>query len=150
ESKAAEFATTEFGQRVAKTYGESASTMAALDVRSILAGMPESERQNPVLQHTGFEDSKYLVWTRKAIPGEESSQVELSFGGPRRGAASWLAAPGALNSLDFVSPKPGIVLALLLKDPAVILEDIRDLATASNPNGFATIDQMEAQLQFSL
>ena len=150
ENKSVEFAATEFGQRVAQTYDEGASTTAAIDFRSIMKDMPEADRKNPAFQRSGFEDVKYLVWTHRRASGEETSQMELSFAGPRRGAASWLAAPAAMNSLDFVSPNPGVVISLLLKDPAVILEDIRGFATASNPNGFATIDQMESQLQFSL
>jgi type IV pilus assembly protein PilA len=39
--------------------------------------------------------------------------------------------------------------ALLLKDPAEIFDDIKDLAIASNPNAFTAIAQMEQSLKLS-
>jgi hypothetical protein len=50
-----------------------------------------------------------------AVGGQAASEMELSFIGPRHGAASWLSAPSPLRSLDFVSPKAVVVSAVVLK-----------------------------------
>jgi len=76
--------------------------------------------------------------------------VELSFTGPRHGVASWLASPGPLGSLDFVSPKAVMAGAVRLKDPALIFDDLKALATAQNPNALAALTQMEQGLNLSL
>jgi type II secretory pathway pseudopilin PulG len=102
-----------------------------------------------MLQRMGFADMKYLVWEHKTVAGQAASQMELSFTGPRHGVASWLAAPGPMGSLEFVSPKAMVAATLLLKDPAEIFEDVKDLAAVSNPNAFASVSQMEQGLRLS-
>ncbi len=145
-----EFASTEFGQRIAQTYEGGASVIGALDMQKVLKQIPVSDAASPLFQRSGFADLRYLVWEHKSLNVGSSSQMELSFNGPRRGIASWLAAPGRMRSLDFVSPEATMVSSFLLKDPAQIWDEIRDLATSSNPNSFATVDQMESAMKMSL
>lgn len=103
ERKGSDFAATPFGQRVIQAYDGGLSTVGAVDLHGVLALLPRSTEQNEkLLQRTGFSDMKYLVWEHKDVAGQATSEVELSFAGPRRGIAAWLAAPGPLNSLDFV------------------------------------------------
>ena len=151
ESKSREFASTPFGQRVAQAYEGSVTVIGALDFQRVLnqvgAGTDENKK---ILQQTGFADAKYLVLEHKSVAGQATSQVELSFTGPRRGVASWLAAPGPLGSLDFVSPKAVMAGSVLLKNPAQIFDDVKVLATASNPNALAALPQMEEGLKLSL
>src|SRR5260370_504065 len=103
-----------------------------------------------ICQRTGFADMKYLVWERKAVTGHTLSEGELSFTGPRRGVASWLAAPAPMGSLDFVSPKAILASTVLLKNLGEIFEDFKDLSSASNPSALAMLAQMEAAMQLSL
>ncbi|MGA9979100.1 MAG: hypothetical protein WBQ08_10785 [Candidatus Sulfotelmatobacter sp.] len=151
DSGSREFAATPFGQRVAQAYEGGASVVAAADLQKILSQVPQGTAQNQKLfQRTGFADVKYLVWEHKNVAGEAASQMEISFTGPRHGVASWLAPPGPLGSLDFISPHAILAGAVLLKDPAQIFEDIKDLAAASNPNALAALPQMEQGLKLSL
>jgi type II secretory pathway pseudopilin PulG len=146
-----EFATTAFGQRLAQVYDGGITATAGFDFQKILGQLPAGNDQNKVmLQRSGFADAKYLIWQHKSGTGQAASQTELSFTGPRHGVASWLAAPGPMGSLDFVSPKAVLAGAVLLKDPALIFEDIKGLATASNPNALASLAQMEQLMRLSL
>src|SRR5579863_2842446 len=145
-----EFASTPFGQRVAHAYEGGSTVVAAVDLQKIIRQLPAGTEQNQkLLQRTGFADAKYLVWEHKNIAGQAASQAELSFTFPRHGVASWLAAPGRLGSLDFVSPKAMLAGAVLLKNPAEIFEDVREIATASNPDALAALPQMEQGLKVS-
>jgi type II secretory pathway pseudopilin PulG len=54
-----------------------------------------------------------------------------------------------MGSLKFVSPNSIVAGTVLLKDPAEIFTDVKDLATASNPNAFAPVAQMEQALGLS-
>ena len=142
------FGSTAFGQRLAQSYEGGATIVAGADLHTILSKNPPSNDQSQaMLQRTGFSDVKYLVWEHKDVAGQAASQTELSFSGPRRGVASWLAAPGPMASLDFVSPKAVLAISLLLKNPAEIFDDIKDLASASNPNALASMTQMEEGLR---
>ena len=151
ERKGTEFAATPFGQRVAQAYGGGLSSVGAVDLHSALALLPHSTEQNEkFLESTGFSDMKYLVWEHKTEAGQASGEVELSFNGPRRGIAAWLAAPGPLKSLDFMSPDATMAGAVLLNNPAHIFDDVQALSTISNPRAFAAVAQIEQGLNLSL
>jgi type II secretory pathway pseudopilin PulG len=101
-------------------------------------------------QRTGFGDVKYLVWEHKDVSSQSTSEIELTFNGPRRGVASWLANPAQLGGLDFVSPKAAVVFGLVLKNPGEMFEDIREIASASNPDALAPLVMAEGQLQVNI
>jgi type II secretory pathway pseudopilin PulG len=151
DKKSTEFASTPFGQRATQAYEGGAGVVVAADLRKILSQVPLGTDQNrKIFERTGFADVEYLVWEHKTVDGQSGSQMELSFTGPRRGVASWLAPPGPLGSLEFVSPKAVMAGAVRLKDPAQIFEDLKDIATAQNPNALAALAQMEQGLKLSL
>jgi type II secretory pathway pseudopilin PulG len=151
DKKSTEFASTPFGQRVAQAYEGGAAVVVAADLQKIVSQIPLGTDQNQKLfQRSGFADVKYLVWEHKTVDGQAGSRMELTFTSPRHGVASWLAAPGPLGSLDFLSPKAVIAGAVRLKDPALIFVDLKDIATAQNPNALAALAQMEQGLKVSL
>jgi type II secretory pathway pseudopilin PulG len=150
EHAAKDFASTEFGQRLVQGYEGGTTIIAGADFQRILKLSSTSLQKDPTFQRTGFSDVKYLVWEHKNVDGQAVSQTELSFTGPRRGVASWLAAPAPMGSLDFVSPKALMAVAIHLKNPTETFDDLRDLSTASNPNAFAAVDQMDEALKLSL
>jgi TonB family protein len=144
------FAVTPFGRRLQQAYEGGTSIVGAIDLQKILKQVPPvGAPSRMMLERTGFADMKYLVWEHKSVAGQAASQMELSFTGPRQGVASWLAAPGPMGSLEFVSPKAMMAGAVRLKDPAEIFDDVKNLATASNPNAFASVAQMEQALRLS-
>jgi len=146
-----DFTSTPFGQRVARTYEGGATSLGAVDLQTILKQIPTNASPGQALfHHSGFNDMKYLVWEHERLAGRSSSEMELSFNGPRHGMASWLASPGPLRSLDFVSPHAIMASAILLRNPAQIYDDVKELATASNPKAFASVEQMEAALKVNL
>jgi len=146
-----EFASEEFGQRIVQAYQGGATIVGAVDVRRILSLLPASTDQNlKTFQRSGFADMKYMVWQHMMVAGKEVSQSELSFTGPRHGAAAWLAKPAPMGSLDFVSPRAILAGSVLLISPAQIFDDVRELASAGNPNAFAGLAQSEQALKLSL
>ncbi|MGC1607014.1 MAG: hypothetical protein WA748_15920 [Candidatus Acidiferrum sp.] len=145
-----EFATTPFGQRVVKEYAGGVTILAAADLQEILHQIPPSAQQNPAFQNSGFADMKYLVWDHKTVAGQSVSQSELSFNAPRHGTAAWLAKPGPLTSLDFVSSKATFASTVVLANPGQIFDDLKALSTASNSNSFATLAAFEKMLNLSL
>jgi type II secretory pathway pseudopilin PulG len=149
DGKPRDFASSPFGQRVAQAYEGGTTVVGAIDLQTILKQVPAGPNQM-IFQQSGFADMKYLVWDHKTVAGQAASQTELSFTGPRHGVASWLAAPGPMGSLDFVSPQAVLASTALLKDPAEIFDDVRDLSEASNPKTLAPVTQMEAALKLSL
>ena len=151
DAQRGDFISTPFGQRIGRAYQGGATFIGAADLQAFLHLLPPDSKPRQVLsQRSGFADMKYLVWKHASVAGEAASQIELSFTGPRHGMAAWLAAPGPLESLDFVSPKAMLVAALRLQNPAQIFDDAREWSTASNPAAFATIAQMEQAMKLSV
>jgi hypothetical protein len=145
------FVSTPFGQRVVQAYADRVTILAAADLHKILDQVPPGNKQNQMaFERSGFADMKYLVWEHKRVADQAVSEMELSFTGPRHGAASWLAKPAQLGSLDFVSPKAMLVGAVALTNPARIFEDVRELAGSSNSGAFGTLAQFEQALKLSL
>jgi hypothetical protein len=145
------FVSTPFGQRVAQAYQGGAEVLVAANLEKMLKQVPRgTEQSQMIFQRTGFADVKYFVWEHKSVSDQASSQMELTFTGPRHGVASWLAPPQSLDSLDFVSPKAIMAGTAVLKNLAEIFDDIKDLSNSSNPNVLAALPQMEAALNISL
>jgi type II secretory pathway pseudopilin PulG len=145
-----EFVPTPFGQRISQEYQGGVTVLAAADLHKILKQASPGANQNAALLHSGFADVKYLVWAHKNVAGQPVSQMELSFNAPRHGAASWLAKPGPMGSLDFVSDKTMMAGTVVLTNPAGIFEDVKELATLSNSNAFAMLPGFEKALNLSL
>jgi type IV pilus assembly protein PilA len=151
EARKEDFASTPFGQRVAQAYQGGTSIVAAGDLHTILSQVPHGTAENDrMLERTGFSDMKYLVWDRKSAGNQSVSESELSFIQPRRGVASWLAAPTPLGSLDFASPKSNMVAAIALKNFAEIFDDVKELTAGSKSSPFAALPQMEQAMHISL
>jgi hypothetical protein len=146
-----EFVSTPFALRATQAYKGGITIAGAIDLERILKLTPPETGQNQLtFQRTGFADMKYLVWDRRTLADQTTSEMELSFTSPRHGVASWLAAPGPLGSLDFVSPKALLAATVRLKNPAQIFDELRELSTASNPKAFENVAQMEAALKLGL
>jgi hypothetical protein len=151
DTKSGHLTGTPFGQRLAHAYNGGTEILAAADLQKILKLIPSGPAQNrEALDRTGITDAKYLVWEHKSVPGQPASQTELSFIGPRRGIASWLATPAPLQSLDFVSPKAIMAATVVLENLGQIFDDVKDLSTAANPNSLASLAQMEQAMNMSL
>src|SRR5690242_4414805 len=148
DRKASDFASMPFGQRIARSYEGGATVVGAIDSQKVISQVPSTSK-DATFQQTGFSDAQYLVWEHKTISGQDVSQAELSFTGPRRGIASWLAPPIHPGSLEFVSPKAVLVTTLALTSPAQIFDQIQQLS-ASNPKAFGGLAQMEQALNLRL
>lgn len=147
DSKRNGFATTEFGQRLLESYRDGTSVLGGIDLQKLLKQIPGATVPNQeVLNFSGLTDTKYLIWEHK----NSISQAEFAFTGPRRGVVSWLASPAPLTSLNLVSPDAIISGTVRLKNLGQIFDDIRTLSNYSNPNAFASIDQMQQAMNLNL
>jgi hypothetical protein len=151
ERKSSEFASTAFGQRIAHAYAGGVTIVAAADLHEILDHYPEATKQaQQQFENSGFADMKYFVWQRKSAAGEAISEMDVSFTGPRRGAASWLAKPAPMGSIDFASPKAMMVGAAILTSPSQIFDDIQSLGGDSGAKAFVALGMFEQMFKLSL
>ena len=142
------FPASPFGQRLAQSYHSGTEILAGIDVHGLIGQVaPGGSKEQETLRRSGFDDLKYLIWERRNSPGQPASQAELSFDGKRHGVASWLAVPTKLGGLDFVSPDATIALAMALKGPAQIYDDLAGIA---GTDAMAPLAQGAASLDINL
>lgn len=147
----ARFTSSPFGQKIAQEYQNGAGVVFAADLHQLLSLRPHGNAHDEaVWNQTGFADVKYLVGEGKFVNGVASSTAEVSFQGPRKGIAAWLAGPAPLNGLEFLSRDAGYAVALNLKNLGQVFDDIRNIAGAANPMAGSGIEQLESQLNINL
>jgi len=145
------FASAPFGQRIAQAYQGGVTVVGAADLHKLVSLVPiGTEQERIMFQRSGFADMKYLVWEHRSAAGQDASEAELSFAGPRHGVASWLATPAPLGSLDFVSPRAMLAGTVVLISPARIFDDVKEISGASGAGGFAMLAQSEKALKLSV
>jgi len=141
------FISTALGQRVAQSYQGGTNSVIGIDLQKIIGLAADKPQSQIMLEKTGFADAKYLVTENRISAGRSANQMELTFNGPRRGVASWIAGARPMGGLDFMSSKAAIAGDIMLKDPALIFDDLREIM---GDGAFASLPQMEAQLGVNL
>ncbi len=149
-SHSQEFPATAFGRRLLREYNGGVTLLAGADLQKILDQAPGQMRQNASLRRSGFDDVKYLVWEHRGAGAQSVSQTELSFNGPRQGAAAWLANTGLVAGMDFVSPKAMVAGTVRLANPAQIFEDVKEMYSNSPSSPFAPLPAFEQMLKLSV
>lgn len=146
------FATTPFGQRLNQAYHDGAGVLLGADLQQLLtlATKGPDNKDQAVLQKTGFADAKFFIVEYKSDGGQSFSGGELSFNGQRQGIAAWLAPPAPIGGLDFVSASAGAAGGILTKSPLQIFDELKDIVTAANPMAQTQLDQMNTELKINL
>ena len=143
-------ASSAFGQRISAAYQQGAGLLFAANLQQIAAEHRMSHpgpRQQRNFESTGLADVQYLVAERKEINGQPLNHAELTFNGPRRGLASWLAAPAPIGGLDFVSKDAGMAAAFVSKSPSQMLDDILSIGGARAQDNLSKAES-EVRIRF--
>ena len=147
-SSGSSFASTGLGKRLAQSYQSGTNSVGGVDVQQLMGLIPENPPQSRMmLEKTGFADARYAMMESHLASGRAEAKMELVFGGPRRGVASWLSTPAPLGALGFMSPKASMGEVFKFKSPDQMFDDIAEIA---GPGALAMLPQMEAQLNINL
>jgi len=147
------FMQSDFGKRIASEYSSGAGLLVAVNLGQMASDhmvMAQAESHEGMLESSGFRNVKYLIAQRKDAGGKASNTAELSFNGPRTGVASWLATPAPIGALGFITPNAAAVGAFVSKSPALMLDDLLQLAGAGNPRVAESLKEDEAELNLDL
>jgi ferric-dicitrate binding protein FerR (iron transport regulator) len=125
EKPAGGFAGTPFYSRIEESYRNGAGILVAADLGAMGAGH-------------AISGVRYFIAEEKQIGGQMEARASIGFDGPRTGIASWLAAPASMGALDYVSPDATIVTGFVVKNPAVILDEL------STVKGLMQVDATKA------
>jgi hypothetical protein len=145
------FVQSDFGQRIASEYKSGAGLLIAVNLAAITATQSGGKRHtSDSLAKAGFANVKYLIAERKDSGGKTSNSAELSFSGARQGIASWLGAPAPIGALKFISPNAAAVGAFVSKSPALMVDDLVQVASLENPNFASSFAEQERELNLDI
>ena len=115
------FVQSSFYQEIVELYETGVHDVMAVNLARIVAlkSLPDNR-----LEEIGFANAESLMLRQHRLHGQTYGEAVFSFDGPMQGIPSWLAEPGPMGSLEFVSPDAAMVSALTTKDPSAILDDL--------------------------
>jgi hypothetical protein len=143
------FAAGEFGKQIAAAYGRGAGVILAADLHQMVADkLRAGGRGTEAIENSGMDEVQYLIAEHRETNGLPENHLDLQFSGTRQHAASWLAAPAPIGSLDFVTPNAAVAVAFLSKDPTTIADDLMTMA-ANQPTENTKWTEAEAKLGIS-
>jgi hypothetical protein len=141
---------TPFGQRLADAYRDGAGLLFGADLERIAHSAGRPPRDAGKLRAAGIDELRHLIVERKELLGRTHSEASLAFAGPRRGIASWLAAPGPMGALDFVSPNAQAAAVLLSKSPSLVLDDVLGLVASGESRATSKLAELESKLDLRI
>lgn len=150
------FSSSPFHQRIADIYRDGAGLVVAADLQKILGqavgktNTPEEQRHVEGLKQLGVMNLRDFIVEQKDVKGRTLSRAVLSFNEANRGIASWLAAPGPMGALDFVSPNANVVTAFVVKEPALLADDLIGFLETVEPDIRRQMQEVEKQQGFDI
>ncbi len=93
---------------------------------------------------------RHFVAEQKELNGKTLSQAALTFNEANKGIASWLAAPGSMGALEFISPNANVVAAFVVKEPALLVDDLFKFMETVDPDIRGRMQQVEQQQGISI
>ncbi len=147
-----------FHQRLAEVYKEGAGLIVAADLEKIVgqalakeaAKEPDGARKMEGFRQLGLLSVKHFVVEQKEVNSKTQSRAVLTFNEQRRGIASWLAAPGPMGALEFVSPNANVATAFVVKEPALLVDDLFGFMETVAPDARKQLRELETQQGFDI
>ena len=151
------FKNSSFYARLAETYQAGAGLIVAADLEKIVdlmvsksAGNPNAAKQNETYKQLGLLNLKHFVVEQKDTEGKTHSRAMVSFKEQRNGIASWLAAPGPMGALNFISPDANMVAAFVVREPASLVDELLGYLDTVSPRMRQDLKVLEADLGLKL
>jgi hypothetical protein len=151
------FTQSPFYARISEVYLDGAGLIVAADLQKIIAQLvqkdantPEGEKRTALYRQLGLLDLKHFVVEQKDRDSRTYSQAALTFNEQRKGIASWLAQPGPMGSLEFVSPEANIVAAFVVKEPISLVDDLLGYLETASPGLQQKLKELEAEHKLDL
>ncbi|HJU92367.1 MAG TPA: FecR domain-containing protein [Pyrinomonadaceae bacterium] len=146
------FTATPFRNRIAQVYQEGAGLVVAANLEKVVvetkderAKGKDAAKTEAALDKLGILSVKYFVLDQKDSNGKTHTQASLSFSDGQRGIPSWLAAPGPMGSLEYISPDANVVAGFVVKNPQTLVDDLLGVLETVEPDLRKTLDTVQSK-----
>ena len=139
------FASTPFYAQIANLYRDGAGLVIAADLDRIVMQSLRKEKDAAAVQQLGVTDLRYFIVEIKEKDGKPYNRAVVSFRENQRGVTSWLAQPGPMGALEFISPDASLVAAFVVKDPTALVDDLFDTLKKADEKGWEDLQRFQAE-----
>jgi hypothetical protein len=146
------FTSTPFHNRVAQLYQEGAGLVVAANLERLIQKTKpdikkgaDAGKRADALEQLGILNLKYFVLDQKNAAGKTHTQATVSFNEAQKGIPSWLAAPGPMGSLEYISPDANVVAGFVVKDPVKLVDDLLGVIETVSPDLRKNLDKQQAE-----
>jgi hypothetical protein len=146
-----QFSATPLGAQLLASYQNGAGLLLAANMEQIVTqNVPTAVVSNPTAPNpatiVGVDNLRFVVAESKTSAASPLNTASFTFSSARHGLASWLATPGPMGSLDFISPQASFATAFVTRDPHQLLSE---LLTAVGPQAAAALAAIQLNAGFS-
>ncbi|MCA1576301.1 MAG: FecR domain-containing protein [Acidobacteria bacterium] len=146
------FTATPFRNRIAQVYQAGAGIVVAANLEQVMAQTKserlkdrDADKRENALNQLGILSVKYFVLDQKDTNGKTHTQASISFNDAQRGIPSWLAAPGPMGALEYISPDANVVAGFVVKNPVALVDDLLGVLETVSPELRKTLDKQQAE-----
>ncbi len=151
------FTATQFYSRISSLYKDGAGLVVAADLQRIVPhlmnnratqntasnNVAENERGLAAARQLGLFNLQDFILEQKETNGKTHSRAVLSFDDMHHGIQSWLAAPGPMGSLEYISPDATVVAAFVVKNPVSLVDDLLNSLKTLDPQALQHLNDFE-------
>ncbi|HEX6187091.1 MAG TPA: FecR domain-containing protein [Pyrinomonadaceae bacterium] len=150
------FTTSAFRNRIADVYREGAGIVVAADLEKVVARVGplhsakskdpvNAARHDQALNELGVTNLNSFVLDQKQANGKTHTRAVLAYDQTDRGITSWLAQPGPMGSLEYISPDANLVAGFVIKNPTAVVDDLLRVINSVSPDVKTHLDKLERE-----
>jgi hypothetical protein len=139
------FTSTPFHAQIANLYRDGAGLVIAADLDRIVMQSLRKEKDAAAAQQLGVTDLRYFIVEIKEKDGKPYNRAVVSFRENQHGITSWLAQPGPMGALQFISPDASVVAAFVVKEPTALVDDLFEALKTAAPDGWEDFQKFQAE-----
>jgi ferric-dicitrate binding protein FerR (iron transport regulator) len=144
------FASTPFYAQIANLYRDGAGLVIAADLDRIVMQSLRREKDAAAAQQLGVTDLRYFIVEVKEKDGKPYNRAVVSYRENQRGVTSWLAQPGPMGALEFMSPDASLVAAFVVKEPTALADDLFETLKKADEKGWKGLQRFQAEQGINL
>jgi len=144
------FASTPFYAQIANLYRDGAGLVIAADLDRIVMQSLRREKDASAAQQLGVTDLRYFIVEIKEKDGKPYNRAVVSYRENQRGVTSWLAQPGPMGALEFISPDASVVAAFVVKEPTALADDLFETLKKADEKGWKDLQRFQAEQGINL
>jgi hypothetical protein len=141
-----------FGEHIATLYREGVGFMVAADLERMIKPALAVDKGAAAARQLGLTDVRHVVIEVKEKQGRAFNRAVVSFqptanaaNGTAHGIPTWLAAPGPMGALDFISPHAALVAAFVVRQPTAIVDDLLATLQTADPQSWESLRTFQVE-----